>query len=111
MLEWHSNVHWVVIVLHGVKQSHHLHADAADRGAMAFPTGDRSTQMLYQIKLPSMYTFRSLEHVATLESVGCCLKIGHRVIQKGKNNFDLAGKDNRLFEIGSEKKLIRVLPQ
>lgn len=31
------------------------------------------------------------------------LKIGHRGIQKGENNFNLAEQDNRTFETGSER--------
>lgn len=30
--------------------------------------------------------------------MSCCLKIGHRGIQKGGNRFDQAEQDNRLFE-------------
>lgn len=63
------------------------------RGTMALPTGQH------------WCLIRSSRHqcansrCATTKSVSCCLKIGHRGIQKeGGNRFDQAEQDNRLFE-------------
>lgn len=102
MLVWRSRVHSGVIVFNGGEQPRLLLAADTDRGTMALPTGDLSTQSLYQIKQASMYTFTSPGHCATIKSVSSCLKIGHRGIQKGRNYFDLAEQDNRLFENDSE---------
>lgn len=58
--------------------------------------------MLYQIK----YINARIHKYGTLwttKSMSCCLKIGHRGIQKGEIIFDLAQHDNRLFENSSEE--------
>lgn len=72
---------------------------------MSLPTGDLSTQALYQIKQASMYTFTSPGHCASNKSVSCCLKIGQRGTQNGviKKSKNLAEQDKRLFENGSEE--------
>lgn len=57
MLEWHSRVHSDVIVLQSFKQPHLLRAVGTGRRTKALPTNDLSTQTLYQIRQPSMYTF------------------------------------------------------
>lgn len=66
---------------------------------MALPTADLSTQALYQIKQPSMYTFtlcqQQICELLSENSPRRCSKCG--------NNFDLTEQDKRLFENGSEE--------
>lgn len=91
------------------KRPYILHAVDTDKGTMALPTGDPSTQMLYQIKQASMYTFTSPGHCAIIKSVSCCVKIGHRGIQKGGIILIWQNRTRESLRI-VQKKLIRVLP-
>lgn len=109
MLVWHSRVHSGVIAFDGCEQPRLLHAVDTNRGTMVLPTGDLSTQMLYQIKQASMYTFTSPVHCVTIKSVSPCLKIGHRGIQKGEIILIWQNRTTDSLRM-IQKTLIRVLP-
>lgn len=109
MLVWHSRVHSGAIVLSGGWRPHLLHKVDTDRGTMSLPTGDLSTQALYQIKQASMYTFTSPGHCASNKSVSCCLKIGQRGTQNGVIILIWQNRTRDSLRM-VQKKLIRVLP-